>query len=240
MNPEFYPRSELVNSLEKELASLYGEVFAVDPWNEVWRCPSCDRFYGLEYSQKTLSPCCSTPLTIAYPEKETINYIREELSKPHAKMEPFFSREDQLVAFAWGYQISSAEILAAKKWPQSLEVQKKVIEAITEYVNPDFPLYYISEVGVSPLFRGNRIGFRLTQSLLNYGISLGEPVVFRTNWASPMMRIAARLEMTQIMGPKIEVVDNQIVKKGEVAEFTDEINPDRTLFIKLPCCQKHP
>lgn len=234
MNSELCPRSELASSTEKSLVSLYAEVFAAEPWNEVWRCPSCNSFYGPEHLQSVPSPCCFTPLVIAYPERETVDYIRKELSKPYAKMESLYSEENQLVAFAWGYQIPNAEILATKKWPQSVEVQKKVILAISEYVKPDFPLYYISEVGVSPGFRGNRIGFQLTQSLLDYGTSLGEPAVFRTNWGSPMMRIAARLKMTQIMGPKIEVVDNQIVKTDEVAEFIDEINPDRTLFLKLP------
>jgi hypothetical protein len=232
MNPEYCQKPELSGFTAKKLASLYAEVFGAPPWNEVWRCPSCNRFYGSKYAQSSLSPCCSVLLTVAYPETETMSYIREEFSKPFAQKRLFYSKEGQLIAFAWGHQIENAAMLAQKKWPQSQKVQDKVIEAITKYANPEPPLYYISEVGVFPPFRGNRIGFQLTQDLLNYGASLGEPVVFRTNWESPMMRIAAHLEMIQIMGPKIKVVDNQIVKTGEIAGFIDEINPDRTLFIK--------
>ena len=234
MNLELNPKSESISSVDKQLASLYAEVFGAEPWNEAWRCPACNIFYGPEYSENTPSPCCSAPLTIAYPEEETIDYIKQELSQPRAQIKLFSSKEEKLAGFAWGYQIPNAELLAAKKWPQSTKVQEKVVQTISRYVYLDFPLYYISEVGVSPEFRGNRIGFQLTQSLLDYGVSLGEAVVFRTNWSSPMMRIATRLEMTQIMGPKIKVVNDKIVKTNEIAGFMDEINSDRTLFIKLP------
>jgi len=94
--------------------------------------------------------------------------------------------------------------------------------------------YQFPEVRVSPPLRGNGLGFRLTLDLWEYARKNKLPIVFRTNWASPMMRIAQRLEMKQIMGPRIQVVDNQITKTNEISGFLDRINPDRTLFINLP------
>jgi len=235
MNPEFAKEQELLEFSAKQLAKLYAEVFGAPPWNEVWRCPQCNRFYGPEYLQDTPSPCCFIPLVIAYPEEETIAYIKEELSQPKAKFELFYSSDGQLIAFAWGYEIKNATTLVQKKWPQSERVQSQVAQAISEYTNPNLPLYYISEVGVAYSFRGNGIGFQLTKDLLDYGTKfLQEPVIFRTNWASPMMKIATRLQMFQIMGPKIKIVNGQIVKTEEIAKFIDEVNPDRTLFIKTP------
>ncbi len=232
--PELAKLPELKEQKEKELALLYAEVFGAPPWNEAWRCSSCNKFYGAEYSQGQPSPCCSTLLTIAYPEEETIDYIREELSNPSSQIKIIRSPENQLIVFAWGYQIENTKKLAQKKWTQSEEVQSKVIQTIAKYTSPESPIFYISEVGVSPSFRGNKLGLQLTQELLDFGLSLKKPVVFRTNWASPMMRIAKRLEMSQIMGPKIEVINNEIVKTGEIAGFLDDINSDRTLFISLP------
>lgn len=219
---------------EKDLivtAKLYAEVFAAPPWNEVWRCESCDRFYGPEYSKDNPSPCCSTPLTTAYPEEETTNYIIKELSKPEAQIKLSRAKNEQLIAFAWGYQICNAEKLATEKWPQSKEIQLKVIQYIATKVNPSLPLYYISEVGVSYQFRGNGIGSQLTKNLLDYGLNLKQPTIFRTNWASPMVSIARKLGMQQIMGPCIKIENGQTLKGG-IVNFIDENNPDRALFIK--------
>lgn len=234
MTAEYEKKPELSAVTAKQLATLYAEVFAAPPWNEVWRCPSCDRFYGPNYSQESLSPCCATQLINAYPEKQTIDYIFRELSQPLAQKRLFYSEKGQLMGFSWGYQLKDAMVLVEKKWPQSPKTQQEVTEAISSWSDPRQPLFYISEVGVAPSFRKRGIGFKLTRGLLDYGIALNKPVVFRTNWASPMARIAARLEMRQIMGPKITVVDNEIVKTREVAGFIDEINPGRTLFIKMP------
>jgi len=234
MNPEYYSTLELKRSNLKRLALLFANVFGAPPWNEVWRCPECNRFYGPEDSKGTASPCCSIPLIVAYPENETVDYISKELSQPLAKLESVSRKNGQLEAFAWGYQFKDVYVFAQKKWPQSEELQAKVVAAIGKYTQPESPFYYLSEVGVSPPSRGNGIGLSLTSSLIGYGLEKGLPVIFRTNWASPMMRIAARLDMIQIMGLRINVVNNQIIKTGEIAEFIDEINQDRTLFIKLP------
>ena len=227
-------QESIKNSDLPTLVRLYVEVFAAPPWNEVAKCPSCSKFYGPELQKASLSPCCLVPLSAAYPEQKTIEYILGEFSKPQAQTRFIDSIQGELVGFAWGYQIQNIHVLAQKKWPQSEETQNNVIQAITQYVNPNSQLYYISEVGILPSFRGNKRGTQLTQSLLEYGISQEMPVVFRTNWASPMMRIATNLEMMQMMGPKIKVADGQITKTEETANFIDKINPERTLFIKLP------
>ena len=233
MNIEYGKEPELFAFVVKQLAVLYAEVFAAPPWNEVWRCSLCDRFYGSDYLQEALRPCCKTQLTEAYPEKQTIDYISTEFSQPLAQKRLFYSKE-RLVGFSWGYQVKDARALAEKKWPQSENVQKEVVNAIAFHSNPEQSLYYLSEVGVSPLFRGRGIGTELTKSLLGYGVSLKKPVIFRTNWNSPMMIIAKRLRMRQIMGPKVTIVDREILESREDADFIDEINPERTLFIKLP------
>jgi hypothetical protein len=233
MSPEYSQISGLEKPKLKAIALLYAEVFGGEPWNEVWRCSSCGKFFGPDLSLKTPSPCCGQPLSAAYPEEETIAYVNGELAKPLAKKDLFYV-EGQLAGFAWGYEVSSTISLAKEKWPQSKETQQRVIKGLGQYVNVNSSLFYISEVGVSPLFRKNGIGFQLTQNLLKEGLSLEKPVVFRTNWASPMMLIAEKLAMTQIMGFTIRTDGGQILKTDEVAGFTDESYPERTLFIKLP------
>ncbi len=233
MNPECGRTLELSKSKLKAIALLYAEVFGGEPWNEVWRCSFCGKFFGADLSLKTPSLCCGQPLSAAYPEEETIAYINRELAKPFAKKDLFYV-EGQLAGFAWGYEVSSTNSLAKEKWPQSEETQQRVISGLSQYININSSLFYISEVGVSPLFRRNGIGFQLTQNLLKESVSLEKPVVFRTNWASPMMLIAERLAMTQVMGFTIRTDEGQILKTDEVVGFIDESYPERTLFIKLP------
>lgn len=233
-NPEFDTKSELAENQLERLAILYAQVFGAPPWNEVWRCPSCDRFYGPEYQVKTLSSCCGFPLTVAYPVEETMKYIRGELAKPQAKLEMGFSPEGELIAFTWGFSIINIADLAEKKWPQSETTQKQVVESVAKLYNCDLPLFYLSEIGISPSYRGQGLSTQMSQSLSSYGLSLRQAVILRTNWASPIMRVAQKLEMTQIMGPKVKTTPGLIEKTDQIAGFIDQVNPDRTLFIKLP------
>lgn len=214
-----------------ETAALYAQVFAALPWNEVWCCIGCNTFYGKEYQQYSLSPCCKIPLGQAYPLKETVNYIAEEYSQPNAKTVWSFD-EGKLVGFAWGYQVANPADLAAKKWPQSEKDQANVVTVLNKYTDSDQPLFYISEVGVSSEYRNRGIGFRITQALLNQGLELDLPVIFRTNWASPMVKIATKLGMDQIMGPQTKIVNNQVVKTKWLVNCLDSINEGRVLFIK--------
>jgi hypothetical protein len=87
MTPENCRPTEILSpKTQRQLAHLYAEVFGALPWNEVWRCPQCNRFYGPSYSQSSPSPCCTKPLATAYPETDTISYILGELSKPSAQL----------------------------------------------------------------------------------------------------------------------------------------------------------
>ncbi len=235
MSPEYSlgRNSELSDNTAREMARFYAEVFAAPPWNEVWKCGQCGRFYDQNYSQSESSPCCLYPLGEAYPEGETKEYIREDLEKPGYRAKLFYDNESKLVAFAWGYQTAGIENLAREKWPQSEETGMNVKAAVLSRGGIG-PLFYISEVGVAEACRGNGLGYNLTKSLLDLAKEAGIPTIFRTNYASPMMRIAQRLEMDQIMGPKIVVSGRQIITTGEIIGFKDGVNPDRTLFIKFP------
>jgi len=216
------------------LASLYGEVFGAPPWNEVWRCQQCDRFYGPGFVAGQLSPCCQKTLVTAYPIEETSRYIEEELKKPLARLVLGFSQNDQLVSFAWGYQVEDACYLARKKWPQSTATQTEVVKAITQFQRPELPSYYISEVGVNFDFRGNGFGTETTRRLLEYANENRLPVVLRTTLASSMTKISLNLGMTQIMGPVPTFQENSVIKSGKIINFLDGVNPERVLFIKLP------
>lgn len=215
---------ELATPLENEdelmqLANLYALVFADAPWNEFTRSPGCNSFFGRETMVGDICPNCSDSLTEAYPKEETISYINKELVKPKAVLS-LVKNNEEIIAFAWGFSIDNPGQLASQKY-QSDEMKRSIVGALEANGVSD-AFFYFSECGVSPQERGRGLSNQLSAAMVEQAAIQGLPLVMRTNFQSPMVRVAERFGMTQIMGPS---------PAGPV-NFIDSENADRVMFVK--------
>src|SRR5579872_2389650 len=70
-----------------QVADLFADVFAVDPWNEYTKCVGCSSFSGIDtHPGDTCPHCRNSTLQLAYPHDETVDLIKEAGSRPNATM----------------------------------------------------------------------------------------------------------------------------------------------------------
>lgn len=213
------------------LPSLYAEVFADPPWNEFCQCSNCDKYYGRDFSPGGTSPCCSAQLNPAYPFEDTAKYIFDELSKPEA-MIALLNLTNQLIGFAWGYKSNILEFIKNK---YRIDVVRQNIKKILEELGLS-EFFYFSECGIRNDFRGNGYANQLSEIMVSQAKTSGLPLLMRTNCLSPMVVVAGRFRMTQVLGPKVLVdrKNRRINLTGETINGIDEENNDRVLFVKFP------
>lgn len=214
-----------------EVAGLYANVFAGPPWNESTKCLTTGSFYGPDTQAGNPCPDCSTPLAEAYPIDETVEYILGELGKANPiGLLAFVNSE--LAGFSWGYQTTPEE-LAESKW-KTPKMQNTVKDLLSSY-GVSGKLFYGSETGVDPEFRGKGLGKQLVRTRLNQVIRSGEKfMVVRTNLNSPMYGICSEMgEFAQILGPVARTgwFNNKYKPAFEYVNTLDSENPERVLFL---------
>jgi hypothetical protein len=203
-------------------ARLYAEAFAGEPWNEVGRCGECGTFYP------ELGGNCINDGSLvgeAYPLAETIQYIKNEWTKPNCFVVLTRLTNEKAISFAWGYQITVEEFLAEKNAQDvvATEVFKNVITTALRISETD-PVFYISETGTSPSYRGNGLASLSLRKMIAFAQSKDIPVILRTNVGRPSMYgIAQTLGMKQLTGP--------IRDTNEYVNVEDTVNPNRVIFI---------
>lgn len=218
---------ERPNSIKEELltpesknmenvAMVYAKVFAGPPWYEVSRGMGCGKFYGPDLPAGLPCPCGCGILTEAYPTKETTEYIKGELLKPLAlgKTISNFGTES---GFGWGYQLNGQDFAKYKYVKESS--QKKVAEVVGI---SDF--FYISEVGIVPELQGMGFGMKITLALANQAMLNNLPILMRTNADSPMVKIAKKLNMEQILGPTMKFQDPENIQRVIFLKLSDTLN----------------
>ena len=181
-----------------QVAQLYAQVFAEAPWNEVSQCIQ-DGFSG----EPVGSACsCGNTRTEAYPMRETIDYIRGEISATQA-IALLGVINYEAVAFSWGY-VGNLATVATKKW-DSPNMQDQVIEKVTTTVGDNGQIFYLSEVGVRGDQRGRGLATQLVQETQRKAKNI--PWVIRTLDSSPMACILDKLRYELIIGPGLETQD---------------------------------
>lgn len=197
-----------------QVPRLYAKVFAGEPWREVSRCSLCGGFSGsnpAEFAACSNPKCSGTYSLEAYPEGETRDYIKDELSKPNAagfqevrESERGNRPIEEVYGFAWGYE-SAARLLAEAKYSGE-EMQ----QILTDLLVKAGPFFYVSEVGVDPDLQLKGKGKGLTKRLATAGESLGfKTLVLRTNEDSPMRYISEKLGMKPIIGLDTGIKDKE-------------------------------
>ncbi len=202
-----------------ELAILYAQVFAGPPWNEFTRSINCDTFFGLETNVGDMCPNCGDLLEEAYPVENTISYIGKELSRPNAFLITRFEDEN-LVGFAWGFSYENPEKFLKEKY--KTEEMRGLLSEVFRQEWLQGPFYYLSECGVKPEYRGRGLSNEVSGELVTMANQLKLPLIMRTNYQSPMVYVAQRFGMDQIMGPR----------DTEIINVLDLENTSRVLFLR--------
>lgn len=192
------------------IAELYANAFAGDPWNEYKVCQN-GHYFGLKQSELTSCTNCREPLKIAYPEEETVAYITKELTRQNGTLITFEDKNGKVLAAGWGYACTIEELQAKYS---SLEMRQKVVEKIKTAKKVE-RVFYLSEMMVDEAVRKRGIAKTITKRLCGIAQSLDLNLVMRTRKDSPMVKIADKMQMSQLI---------------TVGEDTE--NPNRVLFIK--------
>lgn len=225
-----------------QIADLYAGVFAGPPWNETTKCSTTGIFYGTETQIGSPCPDCEMPLLEAYPQDETTKYILGELGKSNP-IGLLAYVNSELAGFSWGYQ-TSPDDLVNTKW-KSQVMQNIVKDLLTQY-GVTKSLFYGSETGIDPKYRGKGLGKKLVNTRFSEIIRSGEKyALVRTNVNSPMYGIinggiSKGIDgFFQILGP----ISNQKfwtrnweIKKREgktiyANNIVDNEKPERVLFL---------
>src|SRR5262245_23061811 len=94
-----------------KIARLYANAFADLPWNEYKVCQD-GHYFGRQQAELTSCTTCLQPLKIAYPEKETADYITKEVTKPKGTLITFEDENGEVFAAGWGYACTTEELQA--------------------------------------------------------------------------------------------------------------------------------
>ncbi len=202
-----------------QLAQLYAEVFADEPWNESTKSPSCGRYFG-KYS-KIGDPCpnCGDELAEAYPLNETASYIENALNRKGSVLTTL-EDDGKIIGFAWGFICENPEELVREKYKTS-EMQDGLMEAFKR-LRMSSSFFYFSECGISSPYRGQGLSNLLAEDMVVRAGELEQSLVMRTSFKSPMVSVAEKFKMLQIMGPLGDLIIN----------LMDTENLDRVMYVK--------
>jgi hypothetical protein len=236
---DFVPNKQ--NSLL--LAKNYGDVYGEDPWFEKYRSEKCGRFFGQEFAldQDCPTPNCDT-LKVGYPLEETAEKLMLEVQRTDA-LAKVVMNGNQIAGFGIGFPYSYEDF--ANQRYGTPKAKDEMLQMFRE-LGLTGSVYYISEVGLVPDIRGQRISSRLVDMMANDAKERGLGLLMRTIKSSPMVENAYRVGMGQIMGPRSvvarELVPNgtgmkvrkEIVVLDQVVRQLDPLNQDRVLFGSPP------
>lgn len=195
-----------------KIARLYANAFADEPWKEYKVCQN-GHYFGRQKSELTSCTNCRQPLKIAYPEEETSQYIRNEVTKPEGTLFTFVDESGEVLAAGWGYACTFEELQAKYS---SAEMKEKVVDVIKKAAEKVQKVFYLSEMMVDTTVQKQGLATKITKCLFERAQSLNLKLVMRTRGDSPMVRIAHHMQMTQVMS------------------LGDDLdNPNRVLYIKV-------
>ncbi|MBP7832183.1 MAG: hypothetical protein KA035_00210 [Candidatus Levybacteria bacterium] len=215
-----------------ELARTYEVVFAGPPWNEYKKCSgdACDKSFGLEARGQDLCPCPNEAmLTPFYPRTETLASIAKEVNKAGAVVEVQKNETGKTIGFVWGFPTTVESFLEEKY--KTEKGRDSVRNVLSENGITD-TFFYFSETGVVPEYRGQGMSNMFANIMVNAAAEKGLPLVMRTNSESPMVAVAKRFDMQQVLGPFVIADRGVLYPTGAIQNALDQENTGRVLYIK--------
>lgn len=214
-----------------ELAKTYEQVFAGEPWNEYKKCSgaACEKSFGLETKGVDVCPCPNeTMLTPFYPRTDTLATIAKETDRIGAVLQTRRNDQNEIIGFVWGYPTTLSEFLDEKY--KTIEGRREVIKALYENSITE-KFFYFSETGVIPEARGRGMSNEFAKVMVEEAERLRLPLVMRTNWQSPMIAVAGKFGMEQILGPETFALEGKTYQTGKIKSSFDPENPSRVLYV---------
>lgn len=213
-----------------DLALLYAEVFAESPWEEYTQCNSCSELFRKPSREGSLCPksICRGELEYAYPLSATVDYMLGDYNRQDAIFK-VVRDGDALTGFIWGYP-ETIEEFASRKY-KTYEMRTKVFELI-DSLKIGSKFFYVSDCGVRKDYRGRGLSNQLVDALATKAQKLSLGGVLRTIEPSPMILVARRFGMTQILGPNVDFDARQktLVTNQKPTDTLDLENRRRLLF----------
>lgn len=171
-------QTEMVDNIAK----AYQQTFAGYPWFEGLKCQKCTQGFPLTHTE-TICPNCSTPeepvtLVDYWPTDTIVSCFEKEMAEPQAVC-IVVQKGGVIVAFSWGYRVSSCPELDEKLAAPELH---RILAG--EY-------FYLDEVAVIPLYQKIGIGTELVISML--AEQPFERVLLRTKEEGPMFKLIIKM-----------------------------------------------
>lgn len=215
-----------------ELAKTYESVFAGPPWNEYKKCTGdgCDKTFGLETKGQDLCPCPNEAMLAPfYPRNETLASIAKEVDKPGAVVEVQKNDEGKTIGFVWGFPTTVSDFLKEKY--KTEDGRNNVRNVLTLNGITD-TFFYFSETGVIPEYRGQGMSNIFANIMVQAARNQGLPLVMRTNSESPMVAVAKRFDMQQVLGPEVIADKGVLFSTGAIQNALDRESTGRVIYIK--------
>lgn len=143
------------STIVEQLIDCYREVFAVKPWGEYKKCPTCGTTWSLEEKddlRRKRFLCCGEKVVDFWTRDQVRADIAAEITPDAAAFLAF--DQDRLVGFAWGYPTTQDALSQKLALPLSIPVEAQRVA-------------YIDEIGVAAAYRGQGIGSRLLAATLD-------------------------------------------------------------------------
>jgi ribosomal protein S18 acetylase RimI-like enzyme len=146
-----------------QLARLYCDVFAGEPFNEYRQCPVCNKYFSHDQVElQGISSCSNghakSPLKIAWEVEPVKVEIMDQASEPGFCGFLALTQED-LAGFSWARIITFEEL--RRHWDKEIVDVVQSRTALGELV-------YFDELGVDPKKRGLGIGRKLVSSICKW------------------------------------------------------------------------
>lgn len=189
LNATSYEISEVVDRLPS-IGSLYREVFSSPPWNEAYRCTTCEKSFGKDVGSDY--NCCNKPVVDYYPLEETTGRILDQFTRTKARIALATNDESskRIVGFAWGWE-DSLKDEHADHFSFSRE-EVLMIRNMLGFSDQD-TLFYLSELGLHESQRGKGLGKKLYETVLEARDRItSAAILMRTTKKSPAFSIATR------------------------------------------------
>lgn len=138
------------------IAAVYQQSFGGEPWNEGYLCPLCESVFALPSSFKTCPNCAKRSISVLLVEYWPISKVVSDFYREMRKPNPICivaQSDEQIIGFAWGYQISANQDLDNHLEAPSLH----------KSLHGDF--FYLDECALMPSHQGKGVGKLLVKEI---------------------------------------------------------------------------
>lgn len=211
----------------QQIALLYSEVFGGHPWYEIYKCNSCESYFGQDTQLGQPCTCCASDYTTqAFPQNEIILMVENLFQNPGMVMHLLDA--DQVHGFAWGNLVNIEQTVSRFSDEQT---RLAVAAEIARYTGGHEKFFTIAEIGCREELRGKGLGKLLLNTLLQDANAQNASATVWTRSDTILTPICLKTGFKQVFGPEMQILDGKAVGTGKVIVGNDPTTPERVMFI---------